>query len=500
MDNISTTPTPVANATGTGSQNYLSRWTDNAGTLGNSTLFQNAGRIGLDTLTPGAKFHVVGTQGVIGAGTFQLDTPITFGSWSGAYPAFEIVNANLTNNNVSLFSFSDAPTGASHAGMGAVNTSHGNKWGHLFFYSKQSDGYQVRMGIYNGGYVGINTTTPTQRLAVNGNIQVLGGGNGIIFPDGSIQTKATAGTITGTGTTNQIVKFTGPNSFGNSSITELASGNVGIGTTTPAYKLDVTGSINTSSNYRMYGQTVLSSSGSLNTLVGIGAGGVNTGFYNTFVGSAAGQLNASGSENAFFGSEAGNSNKTGSYNSFFGRWAGLNNETGSENAFFGTSAGQSNTTDGNTFFGFEAGRDTTSGGSNTFLGRAAGSNNETGQSNVFVGRGAGHSNSTETGNIFIGSDAGGAPGVQYATAIGVRAQATQSNSLILGSINGVNGSNFDTNVGIGVTAPKAKLHVANGNIFIAQPNSLIITSPDGKCWFITVNNAGGLSTLSVTCP
>jgi hypothetical protein len=237
-NNVTSTPTPGANATGTGSQDYLARWTDNAGTLGNSTLFQNAGKIGLGTTTPGAKFHVVGTQGSVGAGAFQLDTPVTFGSWSGAYPAFEIVNANLTNNNVSLFSFSDAPSGASHAGMGAVNTSHGNKWGHLFFYSKQSDGYQVRMGIYNGGYVGINTTTPTQRLAVNGNIQVLGGGNGIIFPDGSIQTKATSGTINGTGTTNQITKFTGPNSFGNSAITEI-NGNVGIGTNAPGAKLEV---------------------------------------------------------------------------------------------------------------------------------------------------------------------------------------------------------------------------------------------------------------------
>ena len=238
-DNISTTPAPGANATGTGSQNYLARWTDNTGTLGNSTLFQNGSRIGLGTTTPGAIFHVVGTQGSVGAGAFQLDTPVTFGSWSGAYPAFEIVNTNLTNNNVSLFSFSDAPSGASHAGMGAVSTSHGHKWGHLFFYSKQSDGYQVRMGIYNGGYVGINTTTPTQRLAVNGNIQVLGGGNGIIFPDGSIQTKATAGTINGTGTANRLAKFTGPNSFGNSSITELASGNVGIGTAAPISKLTV---------------------------------------------------------------------------------------------------------------------------------------------------------------------------------------------------------------------------------------------------------------------
>ena len=138
---------------------------------------------------------------------------------------------------------------------------------------------------------------------------------------------------------------------------------------------------------------------------------------------------------------------------------------------------------------------------------------------------------------------------------------SQNNSLVLGSIDGVNGASGSTNVGIGTTAPAFKLHVndssntglrvetvatggtvasfggngafqidangvaggrftvkengntgigtnnpnarlqvAGGSIYIMQPNSLVITSPDGACWFITVNNSGVLSTFTLTCP
>lgn len=61
------------------------------------------------------------------------------------------------------------------------------------------------------------------------------------------------------------------------------------------------------------------------------------------------------------------------------------------------------------------------------------------------------------------------------------------------------------NVGVGTNAPAEKLHVngnvrVTGSVFIANPQTLVITSPNGSCWGITVNNSGALGTFSTPCP
>ena len=51
---------------------------------------------------------------------------------------------------------------------------------------------QLGENIYNTniGSVGIGTVSPTQKLEVEGNVQISGEGNGLRFPDGSVQTTA----------------------------------------------------------------------------------------------------------------------------------------------------------------------------------------------------------------------------------------------------------------------------------------------------------------------
>jgi hypothetical protein len=122
---------------------------------------------------------------------------------------------------------------------------------------------------------------------------------------------------------------------------------------------------------------------------------------------------------------------------------------------------------------------------------------------------SGITNTTGSNNTALGFQADVSAGITNATALGNLAKVTQSNSLVLGSINGVNGATADTTVGIGTTTPNtnSKLHVngtvrvTNGAVYITNPNTVIITSPNGACWGITVGNTGTLATFPVNpCP
>src|SRR5206468_1562379 len=118
-------------------------------------------------------------------------------------------------------------------------------------------------------------------------------------------------------------------------------------------------------------------------------------------------------------------------------------------------------------------------------GTAAGQNNNTGGNNTFVGVLAGQSNTTEDNNTFIGANANGAAGITNATAIGAGAQATHSNSLVLGN---------NVNVGIGTTNPATQLH-ATGRITTGQDFSsagaITFRPPDGYAYFHIDNGPAG---------
>ncbi len=283
--------------------------------------------------------------------------------------------------------------------------------------------------------------------------------------------------------------------------------------------LTTLGAINTSTQYNIGGSRILSNAGANNIFAGVGAGAINAGQsnsffgnsagfanvngdFNSFFGSGAGRANTGGDNNSFFGSNAGLANTTGFQNSFFGREAGVNNTGGSFNSFFGRSTGLLNTTGfANSFFGQDSGIHNATGNLNAFYGNASGEANTTGNDNSFFGIVAGGANVSGSNNTALGSRADvGAGNLTFATAVGSHALVARSNSLVLGGIAGVNGGT-DTNVGIGNTAPKTKLHITNGKVYIeANGQGMILKSPNGSCFELTVSDAGALTTTAIACP
>jgi len=173
-------------------------------------------------------------------------------------------------------------------------------------------------------------------------------------------------------------------------ITINSSGKVGIGTSSPAFKLDVKGgSINTDSVYRIGGNTVLSVKG-----------------FNTFVGISSGVSNTTGSSNTATGYATLSSNNTGYANTANGMYALFSNTSGSENTGTGRRALYNNTTgNSNTANGVEALYSNTSGNQHTATGSYALHSNTTGNENTAHGFEALYSNTTGNYNCAFGHKA-----------------------------------------------------------------------------------------------
>jgi len=222
------------------------------------------------------------------------------------------------------------------------------------------------------------------------------------------------------------------------------------------------GTVNANSQYNFNGSKILrSGSGNSNLSLGVGSGG-DGGSFNSYFGNGAGAL-ATGNFNLFVGHDAGTNNTSASRNTFVGSLAGLNATTGSQNTFVGQGAGLNNSTgENNSYVGRGAGGDTTTGSRNTAMGSFSGDVITTANDNAHFGHFAGKSLITGTGNSSFGAHSNNSNGLSNSTAIGYMSMVTQSNSLVLGSVDGVNGATADTNVGIGTTSPDRRLHVSSG--------------------------------------
>lgn len=179
------------------------------------------------------------------------------------------------------------------------------------------------------------------------------------------------------------------------------------------------------------------------------------GNYNTAVGYNVLPSNTSGLYNTAMGARAMYKNTTGQYNTAIGHSALESNTGGFRNTALGISAlGKNVTGDWNTATGRGSLFANTTGDENTASGNQALGNNTTGSYNTAVGQLALGTNTEGSYNTTVGYNADvGDTSLVNATAIGANAYVGQSNSLVLGSIEGVNGATNDVNVGIGTSIP-----------------------------------------------
>jgi trimeric autotransporter adhesin len=247
------------------------------------------------------------------------------------------------------------------------------------------------------GFPGVNVAGNNAGLLLNGTgthqLTVTGLSSGRLGQDFT-------GFFFSSDTNGKVIKFLTNNGALHEWMRITSAGNVGIGTMTPAAKLDVAGNLNlpntttggTAGVIQLSGTPFLHNFGTSNTFVGAFAGNTSaslTGGFNTGVGSAALFSNTTGGSNTAVGFGALQANTTGLNNTAMG--------SGALSVLTGTGS------DNNTAVGMNALLFSTTASGNTAMGVNSLLHNTTGSNNTVVGFDALAFSTTATGNTAVGS-------------------------------------------------------------------------------------------------
>jgi len=204
--------TNTGTTTGSGTSNYISKWSGTT-SQANSLIYDNGTNVGIGTTSPTSKLEVVGDIKASG---------LYYNSTSGG-------ELRLDNSY--------------GGGIGYYADQNGHN-----FYTWGSTGWANKMAITDAGNVGIGTTSPSQKLEVNGNA-IIGGGT-LDNP----QSWGKILQVQNTGSNGAAISVKDSNKEFNIStygskfyisegvderITITSTGNVGIGTSSPGAKLDI---------------------------------------------------------------------------------------------------------------------------------------------------------------------------------------------------------------------------------------------------------------------
>ena len=256
LGNIIEIPIGSGPVDGSGTANYITRWSD-SDTITTSSIYETGGNIGIGTTSPNGKLDVVGNAYF---GTF-LNTDIKY----------SFVSSGSLSSYHTYINNSNSAGGTYGLGVNSANTSTNG------YILGLSSGGTERMIVRNDGNVGIGTSTPSAKIDTNGSIASNGGlintstrpavnsgtltngelrgysNTGTGADDGFIRLSAGGGTnastksyidISGYSTVSDMNKNIVFGTEGAEKMRITLAGDVGIGTSNPGYKLDVNGDTN----------------------------------------------------------------------------------------------------------------------------------------------------------------------------------------------------------------------------------------------------------------
>jgi hypothetical protein len=170
------------NVAGTGTTNTITKWTDAAGTLGDSSMTEVGGNVGIGTTTPSYGL-VIGPD--FAPGLAWAAATVSKGAGQSA-------SVVIGPDRLHAVEFGWDNT-TSRAVMNAPGTN---------VIAFTQGGMNERLRIHSNGFIGIGTNNPQAALDVAGDMRIAGAGNGLIFPDGTKMTTSSA--LTGTGIVSAI--------------------------------------------------------------------------------------------------------------------------------------------------------------------------------------------------------------------------------------------------------------------------------------------------------
>ena len=399
-----------------------------------------------------------------------------------------------------------------------------------------------------GGNVGIGTTAPIRALDIEGgtntSVLVRGPGTHNVQLTGDSSSGRLGQDLNGfffsSDTNGKAIKFLTDNGTLNEWMRITSAGNVGIGTTAPAAKLEIAGGNlalpNTSSGgtagvvtfggvpfMHNFGGTFvgrsagnMSMTGGLNTVVGASALASNTtGTFNNAFGDGALFFNTDGGGNSAFGGHALYNNTIGAFNDAFGGDALASNTTGNYNDAFGFQALYQSTGNSNSAFGSSALRSTKgfanaafgvsalyaniNGSSNSAFGFFALDNNTVGSNNIALGANAGLNLRTGDNNIYIGNTGPIGGSESNIIRIGSTQTATFIAGTIMGNLNGnaATATNFTGHLAGEVTGTQNATVVSDA-VVANTPSTIVRRDGSGSFAAGRIALSGNLSLPNTT--